>query len=201
MFIPPIAQSRKPSREPKNKKSILAATFLRLAIVPSCRITDHGAKVQVIRHETSDSCFAWDERELLIAKKLQKYLDFCFDNGRICRSRTNPAKDRLPTAATKSIPRNGGMGQPITDVSIPSAFLMTRIRSTPADPGLNRARFSSAIKGLSSKKRKAHNANQSRITRSENPIAPRSCRPQLTQACAQSTRITFTRIPAHRKTK
>ena len=108
MFIPPIAQSRKPSREPKNKKSILAATFLRLAIVPSCRITDHGAKVQVIRHETSDSCFAWGERELLIAKKLQKYLDFCFDNGRICRSRTNPAKDRLPTAATKSIPRNRG---------------------------------------------------------------------------------------------
>lgn len=123
MFIPPIAQSRKPSREPKNKKSILAATFLRLAIVPSCRITDQGAKVQVIRHETSDSCFAWDERELLIAKKLQKYLDFCFNNGRICRSRTNPAKDRLPTAATKSIPRNGGIGQPITDVSIPSVFL------------------------------------------------------------------------------
>ena len=81
MFIPPIAQSRKPSREPKNKKSILAATFLRLAIVPSRRITDHGAKAQVICHETSDSCFAWGERELLIAKKLQKYLDFCFDNG------------------------------------------------------------------------------------------------------------------------
>ena len=81
MFIPPIAQSRKPSREPKNKKSILAATFLRLAIVPSRRITGHGAKAQVICHETSDSCFAWGERELLIAKKLQKYLDFCFDNG------------------------------------------------------------------------------------------------------------------------
>ena len=78
---PPIAQSRKPSREPKNKKSILAATFLRLAIVPSRRITGHGAKAQVICHETSDSCFAWGERELLIAKKLQKYLDFCFDNG------------------------------------------------------------------------------------------------------------------------
>ncbi len=81
MFIPPIAQSRKPSREPKNKKSILAATFLRLAIVPSRRITDQGAKAQVICHETSDSCFAWGERELLIANKLQKYLDFCFDNG------------------------------------------------------------------------------------------------------------------------
>lgn len=108
MFIPPIAQSRKPSWEPKNKKSILAATFLRLAIVPSRRITDHGAKVQVICHETSDSCFAWGERELLIAKKLQMYLDFRFDNGRICRRRTNPAKDRLPTTATKSIPRNRG---------------------------------------------------------------------------------------------
>lgn len=81
MFIPPITQSRKPSREPKNKKPVLAATFLRLAIVPSRRITDHGAKAQVICHETSDSCFAWGERELLIAKKLQKYLDFCFDNG------------------------------------------------------------------------------------------------------------------------
>lgn len=81
MFIPPIAQSRKPSWEPKNKKSILAATFLRLAIVPSRRITDQGAKAQVICPETSDSCFAWGERELLIAKKLQKYLDFCFDNG------------------------------------------------------------------------------------------------------------------------
>lgn len=81
MFIPPIAQSRKPSREPKNKKSVLAATFLRLAIVSSRRITDHGAKAQVICHETSDSCFAWGERELPIAKKLQKYLDFYFDNG------------------------------------------------------------------------------------------------------------------------
>lgn len=109
MFIPPIAQARKPSQEPGNKKSVLAATFLRLAIVPSRRITDHGAKVQVICHETSDSCFAWGERELLIAKKLQMYLDFRFDNGRICRSRANPAKDRLPTTATKSIPRNRGV--------------------------------------------------------------------------------------------
>ena len=107
-FIPPIAQSRKPSRKPRNKKSVLAATFLRLAIVPSRRITDHGAKAQVICHETSDSCFAWGERELPIAKKLQMYLDFRFDNGRICRRRTNPAKDRLPTTATKSISRNRG---------------------------------------------------------------------------------------------
>mgnify|MGYP000012308141 CR=1 FL=1 len=81
MFIPPITQSRKPSREPKNKKPVLAATFLRLAIVPSRRITDQGAKAQVICHEASDSCFVWGERELPIAKKLQKYLDFCFDNG------------------------------------------------------------------------------------------------------------------------
>lgn len=108
MFIPPITQSRKPSREPKNKKPVLAATFLRLAIVPSRRITDQGAKAQVICHEASDSCFVWGERELLIAKKLQMYLDFRFDNGRICRRRTNPAKDRLPTTATKSIPRNRG---------------------------------------------------------------------------------------------
>lgn len=57
-------------------------------------------------------------------KVAQMYLDFRFDNGRICRSRANPAKDRLPTTATKSIPRNrGGIGQPITSASIPSAFL------------------------------------------------------------------------------
>lgn len=166
MFIPPIAQSRKPSREPKNKKSILAATFLRLAIVPSRRITDHGAKAQVICHETSDSCFAWGERELPIAKKLQMYLDFRFDNGRICRSRANPAKDRLPTTATKSIPRNrGGIGQPITSASIPSAFLNDSYSWHACRSRLKSGTLFTCDQRFVLQKRKARNANQSRIAR------------------------------------
>lgn len=57
MLTPPLAQSRKPSQEPRNKKSVLTATFLRLAIVPSRQITDRSAKAQVTCHKTSDSCF------------------------------------------------------------------------------------------------------------------------------------------------
>lgn len=155
MFIPPIAQSRKPSWEPKNKKSILAATFLRLAIVPSRRITDHGAKAQVICHETSDSCFAWGERELLIAKKLQKYLDFCFDNGGSAVAERIPQKIGSRQQQRSRYREIGGYRathhQRLNPIRF---FLMTRIRSTPADPGLNRAHFSPAIKGLSSKKEK-----------------------------------------------
>lgn len=103
-----FTQTTKPSQEPRNKKSVLTATFLRLAIVPSRQITDRSAKAQVTCHKTSDSCFPGAKESCQSQKKLQKHLDFCFENGRICRSRTNPAKDRLPTTATKSIPRNGG---------------------------------------------------------------------------------------------
>ena len=124
MFIPPITQSRKPSREPKNKKPVLAAIFLRLAIVPGRRITDHGAKAQVICHETSDSCFAWGERELLIAKKLQKYLDFCFDNGGSAVAERIPQKiGSRQQQRSRYREIGGGIGQPITSASIPSAFL------------------------------------------------------------------------------
>ncbi len=52
-----FTQTTKPSQEPRNKKSVLTATFLRLAIVPSRQITDRSAKAQVTCHKTSDSCF------------------------------------------------------------------------------------------------------------------------------------------------
>lgn len=53
-----FTQTTKPSQEPRNKKSVLAATFLRLAIVPSRLIMDRSAKAQVTCRETSDFCFA-----------------------------------------------------------------------------------------------------------------------------------------------
>lgn len=52
---------------------------------------------------------------------------------------------------------------------------MTRIRSTPADPGLNRTRFSSAIKGSPLKKKSAQCESISHCAL-ENFIVPRSCR-------------------------
>ena len=89
----------------KNKKSILAATFLRLAIVPSRRITDQGAKAQVICHETSDSCFAWGERELLIAKKLQNHSVFCFWNELIAE--TEQIRKTEGASLQRSLPHDG----------------------------------------------------------------------------------------------
>ncbi|CDB32905.1 unknown [Eggerthella sp. CAG:209] len=54
-------------------------------------------------------------------------------------------------------------------------FQMTRIRSTPADPGLNRTRFSSAIKGSPLKKKSAQCESISHCAL-ENFIVPRNCR-------------------------
>lgn len=165
MFIPPIAQSRKPSREPKNKKSILAATFLRLAIVPSRRITDHGAKAQVICHETSDSCFAWGERELLIAKKLQKYLDFCFDNGGSAVAERIPQKIGSRQQQRSRYREIGGIGQPITSASIPSAFLNDSYSWHACRSRLKSGTLFTCDQRFVLQKRKARNANQSRIAR------------------------------------
>ena len=74
MFIPPITQSRKPSREPKNKKPVLAATFLRLAIVASSPIANRGTKTQQKWHISSLK----EPRRAPNRKKVAKIPSFLF---------------------------------------------------------------------------------------------------------------------------
>lgn len=61
-----------------NKKVIKIATFLRLAIAVDIQITDRAPKMKQNDRSVSHFHFTGDEKEPLIAKKLQKRQDFCF---------------------------------------------------------------------------------------------------------------------------
>ena len=68
------ALPRGPSQEPRNKKSVRIATFLRLAIVASSQ-----SRIAAQKRSKNGIFQAWRNREeLLIAKKLQRYRVFCF---------------------------------------------------------------------------------------------------------------------------
>lgn len=65
-------------RKSGNKKVIKIATFLRLAIAAESQITDRAPKMKQNDRSVSHFHFTGDEKEPLIAKKLQKRQDFCF---------------------------------------------------------------------------------------------------------------------------
>ena len=77
------ALPRGPSQEPRNKKSVRIATFLRLAIVASSPIANRGTKTQVICRVKAPFSLCGDREEFAIAKKLQRCRVFCFHDGRI----------------------------------------------------------------------------------------------------------------------
>ena len=74
---------RGPSQEPRNKKSVRIATFLRLAIVASSPIANRGTKTQAICRVKAPISLCRDREGFAIAKKLQRCRDFCFHDGRI----------------------------------------------------------------------------------------------------------------------
>ena len=57
---------------------IKIATFLRLAIAADVQITNRAPKMEQNDRSVPHFHFAGDEKEPLIAKKLQKRQDFCF---------------------------------------------------------------------------------------------------------------------------
>ena len=65
-------------RKSGNKKVIKIATFLRLAIAADVQITDRAPKMKQNDRSVPHFHFTGDEKEPLIAKKLQKRQDFCF---------------------------------------------------------------------------------------------------------------------------
>ena len=75
------ALPRGPSQEPRNKKSVRIATFLRLAIVASSPIANRGTKTQVICRVKVPFSLCGDREEFAIAKKLQRCRVFCFHDG------------------------------------------------------------------------------------------------------------------------
>ena len=62
----------------ETKKVIKIATFLRLAIAADVQITDRAPKMKQNDRPVPHFHFTGDEKEPLIAKKLQKRQDFCF---------------------------------------------------------------------------------------------------------------------------
>lgn len=111
-LAPPSAplQSR---RKSGNKKVIKIATFLRLAIAAESQITDRAPKMKQNDRSVPHFHFTGDEKEPLIAKKLQKRQDFCFRKANYrnrSRFRNEPIAKREgrspdePIAATRRTP-------------------------------------------------------------------------------------------------
>ena len=75
------ALPRGPSQEPRNKKSVRIATFLRLAIVASSPIANRGTKTQAICRVKAPISLCRDREGFAIAKKLQRCRVFCFHDG------------------------------------------------------------------------------------------------------------------------
>ena len=73
--------------KPGNKKVIKIATFLRLAIAADVQITNRTPKMKQNDRSVPHFHFTGDEKEPLIAKKLQKRQDFCFRKAN-CRNRS-----------------------------------------------------------------------------------------------------------------
>ncbi len=79
----------------KNKKSVHIATFLRLRTVALPSISNIGVKAQVIGRATTRFRFTGTKKESAIAKKLQRYLNFCFCNRQI--TETKQIRENYPT--------------------------------------------------------------------------------------------------------
>lgn len=100
-------------RKSGNKKVIKIATFLRLAIAADAQITDRAPKMKQNDRPVPHFHFTGDEKEPLIAKKLQKRQDFCFRKANYrnrSRFRNEPiakgkSRDEL-IAATRRTPMN-----------------------------------------------------------------------------------------------
>lgn len=114
-----LGPSRPPSallqscRKSGNKKVIKIATFLRLAIAADVQITDRAPKMKQNDRPVPHFHFTGDEKEPLIAKKLQKRQDFCFRKANYrnrSRFRNEPiAKGKSRNeliAATRRTPMN-----------------------------------------------------------------------------------------------
>lgn len=89
-------------RKPGNKKVIKIATFLRLAIAADVQITNRTPKMKQNDRSVPHFHFTGDEKEPLIAKKLQKRQDFCFRKAN-CRNRSRFRNE--PIAKRGQIPR------------------------------------------------------------------------------------------------
>lgn len=100
-------------RKSGNKKVIKIATFLRLAIAADAQITNRAPKMKQNDRSVPHFHFTGDEKEPLIAKKLQKRQDFCFRKANYrnrSRFRNEPiakgkSRDEL-IAATRRTPMN-----------------------------------------------------------------------------------------------
>lgn len=97
----------------ETKKVIKIATFLRLAIAADVQITDRAPKMKQNDRPVPHFHFTGDEKEPLIAKKLQKRQDFCFRKANYrnrSRFRNEPiAKGKSRNeliAATRRTPMN-----------------------------------------------------------------------------------------------
>lgn len=85
-----------------NKKVIKIATFLRLAIAADVQITDRAPKMKQNDRSVPHFHFTGEEKEPLIAKKLQKRQDFCFRKANY-RNRSRFRNE--PIAKRGQIPR------------------------------------------------------------------------------------------------
>ena len=97
----------------ETRKVIKIATFLRLAIAADVQITDRAPKMKQNDRSVPHFHFTGDEKEPLIAKKLQKRQDFCFRKANYrnrSRFRNEPiAKGKSRNeliAATRRTPMN-----------------------------------------------------------------------------------------------
>lgn len=101
-------------RKSGNKKVIKIATFLRLAIAADVQIANRAPKMKQNDRSVPHFHFTGEEKEPLIAKKLQKRQDFCFRkanyrNGNRFRNepiaKRGKSRDEL-IAATRQTPMN-----------------------------------------------------------------------------------------------
>lgn len=89
-------------RKSGNKKVIKIATFLRLAIAAESQITDRAPKMKQNDRSVSHFHFTGDEKEPLIAKKLQKRQDFCFRKANY-RNRSRFRNEQSPNGGGRSL--------------------------------------------------------------------------------------------------
>lgn len=95
-------------RKPKNKITAQIATFLRLGIVAWPPIAEWDPKMQEISRKKEPFPLFGDEKESVIAKKLQKSQDFCFRTRKIAATRRILRKTcRIPATKKTGEKRTG----------------------------------------------------------------------------------------------
>lgn len=99
--LPPPSALLQSCQKSGNKKVIKIATFLRLAIAVDVQITDRAPKMKQNDRSVPHFHFTGDEKEPLIAKKLQKRQDFCFRkanyrNRSRFRNQTIAKREQIP---------------------------------------------------------------------------------------------------------